>query len=48
LHRVSVVIPEIKNIDFWFDKTVQEKLAIIKTFIDKIEEKSKQFFQNSI
>jgi len=40
LHRVSVVIPEIKNIDFWFDKTVQEKLAIIKTFIDKIEDEN--------
>jgi tRNA G10 N-methylase Trm11 len=40
LHRISVVIPEIKNIDFWFDKTVQEKLAIIKTFIDKIEDEN--------
>jgi len=46
LHRVSVVIPEIKNIDFWFDKTVQEKLAIIKTFIDKIEdEQVSNFFK---
>lgn len=40
LHRVSVVVPEIKNIDFWFDKAVQEKLAIIKTFIDKIEDEN--------
>jgi len=40
LHRISVVIPEIKNIDFWFDKTVQEKLAHIKTFIDRIEDEN--------
>lgn len=39
-NNVSVVIPKIKNIDFWFDKTVQEKLAIIKTFIDKIEDEN--------
>lgn len=40
LHRISVVIPEIKNIDFWFDKAVQEKLAHIKTFIDGIEDEN--------
>lgn len=40
LRKVSVLIPEIKNIDFWFDKTVQEKLAIIKTFIEKIEDEN--------
>ncbi len=39
-NKVSVVIPQINNIDFWFDKTVQEKLAIIKTFIDKIEDEN--------
>ncbi|TAE32811.1 MAG: DNA methyltransferase [Candidatus Kapaibacterium sp.] len=38
LQRASVVVPEIKNIDFWFDKAVQEKLAMIKTFINKIED----------
>ncbi|MFN3560936.1 MAG: DNA methyltransferase [Chloroherpetonaceae bacterium] len=38
--KVSIVIPKINNIDFWFDKSVQEKLAIIKTFIDKIEEEN--------
>lgn len=38
LNKVSAVIPEIKNIDFWFDKTVQEKLAIIKDFIDRISD----------
>lgn len=38
--KISVVIPQINNIDFWFDKGVQEKLAIIKTFIDKIEDEN--------
>lgn len=38
--KVSIVIPKINNIDFWFDKGVQEKLAIIKTFIDKIEDEN--------
>ncbi len=36
--KISVVIPQINNIDFWFDKGVQEKLATIKTFIEKIED----------
>lgn len=36
LSKISVVIPQINNIDFWFDKTVQEKLAIIKYYIVKI------------
>lgn len=44
LHRISVVILEIKNIDFWFDKTVQEKLAVIKNFIDEIEDESIRIF----
>jgi tRNA G10 N-methylase Trm11 len=45
-NKVSIVIPQIKNIDFWFDKTVQEKLAIIKTFIDKIEDENvRNFFK---
>ncbi|RFM23140.1 MAG: DNA methyltransferase [Candidatus Thermochlorobacter aerophilum] len=38
--KVSVVIPKISNIDFWFDKPVQEKLAVIKAFIEKIEDES--------
>lgn len=38
LSKVSVVIPQIINIDFWFDKTVQEKLAVIKDFISKISD----------
>ncbi len=33
------------NIDYWFDKKIQEKLAIIKNFIEKIENDSiKNFF----
>lgn len=38
LNKVSVVMPEIINIDFWFDKEVQEKLAVIKDFISKISD----------
>jgi tRNA G10 N-methylase Trm11 len=45
-NKVNIVIPQIKNIDFWFDKSVQEKLAIIKTFIDKIEDENvRNFFK---
>lgn len=32
-------IPKIYNIDFWFSKIVQQNLAIIKLFIDKIKNK---------
>ncbi|TAF65730.1 MAG: DNA methyltransferase [Cytophagales bacterium] len=39
-NKVSIVIPQINNIDFWFNKTVQEKLAIVKTFINKIEDEN--------
>ena len=38
LNKISVVIPQINNIDFWFDKTVQEKLATIKHFIRQISD----------
>lgn len=38
--KLNIVIPQIKNIHFWFDKPVQEKLATIKIFIDKIEDKN--------
>ncbi|MBU4444639.1 MAG: DNA methyltransferase [Candidatus Marinimicrobia bacterium] len=33
----SVVIPQFKNIDFWFNKSSQEKLATIKKYIDHIK-----------
>jgi DNA modification methylase len=39
-NRLSIVIPKINNIDFWFDKDVQEKLALIKAFIDNIEDEN--------
>jgi len=38
--KISFVVPKVNNIDFWFSKSVQEKLAVVKTFIDKIEEES--------
>lgn len=45
LHKTTnIIIPEIKNIDFWFAKSVQEKLSFIKQFIEKIEEQSIQNF----
>ena len=44
--NISVVVPEIKNIGFWFSETVQQKLAIIKNFIENIQdENSKDFFK---
>jgi site-specific DNA-methyltransferase (cytosine-N4-specific) len=39
-NSINIVIPEIKNIDFWFGKAIQEKLAVIKAFIDKIEDEN--------
>lgn len=36
IEKPNIVLPEFKNIDFWFSKTVQKNLAIIKYFIDKI------------
>ena len=35
----SVVLPEFHNPDFWFNKSAQAKLAIIKSFIGNIEQK---------
>ena len=41
----SIVLPKFKNIDFWFNETAQQKLSIIKSFIDKIQHNDiKQFF----
>ncbi len=46
LNKVSVVIPQIINVDFWFDKTVQEKLAVVKNFISKIaDDDTANFFK---
>jgi len=42
----SVIIPEIKNIDFWFSKTVQQKLGVILGYIENINDVSiKNFFK---
>jgi len=41
----NVVIPNFKNINFWFSKEVQNKLATTKQFIDNIKDKNvKDFF----
>jgi site-specific DNA-methyltransferase (cytosine-N4-specific) len=37
INRPCVVVPEIKNIDYWFSPNVQNDLALIKDFIDKVE-----------
>jgi tRNA G10 N-methylase Trm11 len=42
----SVVIPKVKNIDFWFSETVQQKLAVLRSYIDNINNTSiKNFFK---
>jgi len=42
----SVVLPTFKNIDYWFTKNIQHKLALIKEYIDNIHNQLvKQFFQ---
>ncbi len=35
----KIEIPRVTNIDYWFSKTVQKKLAIILDYINKIPEK---------
>ncbi|TAL61142.1 MAG: DNA methyltransferase [Bacteroidetes bacterium] len=34
----SIVLPDFKNIDFWFSKTIQRQLALIKKYIEKISD----------
>ncbi len=42
----SIIIPEIKNIDYWFSKTVQQKLGLILGYIENINDNSiKNFFK---
>ncbi len=42
----SVIIPEIKNIDFWFSKAVQKKLGILRGYIENINDISiRNFFK---
>lgn len=44
LHKLNIIVPKFKNIDFWFSKQIQEKLATIKQFIDNIQDKPVQDF----
>ncbi len=42
----SIIIPAIKNIDYWFSKSVQQKLGIIFGYIENINDNSiKNFFK---
>lgn len=42
----SVVIPNVKNIDFWFSKNVQQKLGVLRAYIDNINDVSiRNFFK---
>ncbi|MDI6688237.1 MAG: DNA methyltransferase [Desulfobacterales bacterium] len=45
IKTVNVVVPDFKNIEFWFKDETKEKLAIIKNFIDNTkDERVKKFF----
>ncbi|HNV50714.1 MAG TPA: DNA methyltransferase [Bacteroidales bacterium] len=42
----SMIIPEVKNIDFWFSKSVQRKLGILLGYIENINDISiRNFFK---
>lgn len=42
----SVIIPQIKNIDFWFSKSVQKQLGVLLGYIENINDLSiKNFFK---
>lgn len=42
----SVILPEVKNIDFWFSKDVQKKLGILLGYIENINDvPMKNFFK---
>ncbi len=38
IKKINTVIPNIKNIDYWFSQSVQEKLALLKDFIRNISD----------
>ena len=44
VEKPTIILPKFKNIDFWFSKSVQENLAIVKQFIDKITVENIQNF----
>jgi DNA modification methylase len=42
----SVIIPNVKNVDFWFSKNVQQKLSLLLQYIESINDVSiKNFFK---
>ena len=42
----SVIIPEVKNIDYWFSRRVQEKLGVLLGYIEEIKNLTiKSFFK---
>jgi len=42
----SIIIPEVKNIDFWFSKSIQKKLGILLGYIENINDPAiKNFFK---
>lgn len=42
----SIIIPEVKNIDFWFSKSIQKKLGILRGYIENINDPAiKNFFK---
>jgi tRNA G10 N-methylase Trm11 len=42
----SVIIPEVKNIDFWFAKNIQQKLGVLLGYIENINDCSiRNFFK---
>jgi tRNA G10 N-methylase Trm11 len=42
----SIIIPRVKNIDFWFSKTIQKKLGLLRGYIETINDIAiKNFFK---
>jgi site-specific DNA-methyltransferase (cytosine-N4-specific) len=42
----SIIAPSFQNIDFWFSRAVKKDLAVVKSYVDSIENAEiKQFFQ---
>ena len=44
--KTSVVVPQFANIDYWFGRSVKENLAVVKEYINNVENREiKAFFQ---
>ncbi|NUM80439.1 DNA methyltransferase [bacterium] len=42
----SIIIPDVKNIDFWFSKNIQQKLGVLRGYIENINDLSiRNFFK---